>query len=166
MIARILLFCSSYVPLFVIFAVRFPRTAVVWWVVTGVFTVCAVILFLLVATRHEPQIYPIKAVDGDSAAAAYVAGYVLPFVTINEPTTRDFVAYTVFFLMLAVLYTRSSLLGVNPLVYLTPLRVYNVRTECGDTYVLFSRTAPKPGVSIHAAPAFRGLLVWKGNANV
>lgn len=101
MIARILLFCSSYTPLFVIFGIRFPRTAWIWWPVSALFAMFAVIILCTVLNRHEPQFYRVAALEDNSAAAAYVATYILPFVTITEPSTRDFVAYGVFFLVVA-----------------------------------------------------------------
>lgn len=159
MVARILLFCSSYVPLFVIFAIRFPDTAKIWWIVAGVFAACALLVLHLVRTKHEPQFYPVASIDDNAAAAAYMASYILPFVTISDPNGRDFAAYAVFFVVLAVVYTRSSLVGVNPLVYITRMRIYQIKTSKGESYVLFARTRPNSGDEICASRAFSGLLV-------
>lgn len=161
MVARILLFFSSYTPLFAIFAIRFPTTSKIWWLVTFGFALCGLALFLLVTRRHEPQFYPVESVDESPAAAAYVATYILPFVTINEPGARDLIAYGVFFAVIGILYTRSSLVGVNPLVYMTPYRIYQIKTPRGETHVLFSRTRPNPGQQVNAARAFAGLLIRK-----
>jgi hypothetical protein len=161
MVAKVLLFCSSYAPLFVIFAIRFPKTSIIWWGVAALFLAFGLVVWRLVVRTHEPQFYPIASVEDNAAAATYVASYILPFVTISDPSRRDLVAYAVFFVVLAVISTRSSMVGVNPLVYLTPMRIYQVKTPRGESFILFSRTEPAAGSQISASRAFSGLLVRK-----
>jgi hypothetical protein len=162
MIARTALFCSSYVPLFAIFAIRFPHTASLWWIISAICTAGGASIVLVARNRHEPQYYRVASVENDGATAAYIATYILPFVTISEPTSRDLFAYGIFFLVVLILNIRSSsLVGINPLVYLTPWRIYQLKTSGGQAFIIFSRERPKVGESIRAAPAFSGLLVRK-----
>lgn len=161
MVAKTMLFCSSYSPLFVIFAIRFPKTSLIWWITAALFLALGALILLLVVKTHEPQFYPIAIVEDNGAAATYVASYILPFVTISDPSFRDLLAYAVFFVVLAILNTRSSMVGVNPLVYLTPMRIYEIKTPRGERFVLFSRSRPEPGTNINASRAFSGLLVGK-----
>lgn len=56
---------------------------------------------------------------------------------------------------------RSPLVWVNPLVYLSPWRIYQLRTAEGNSVIVFARERPAAGESISAATAFSGLLVRK-----
>lgn len=162
MIARVILFGSSYVPLFAIFFIRFPNTGWIWAAAALLFTVLALLLFVVVFTRHEPQIYHVRSVqDTGAAVAGYVATYLLPFATVNEPTGRDLLGYGVFFLVVGVLYSRSSLLGVNPLVYLTPWQIYEVQTTAGRTLLVLARSKPTVGEPITASAAVASIVMRK-----
>lgn len=161
MLAKIALFFSSYVPLFVIFAIRFPSESVVWSLIAAASALCGIAIVLVARNRHEPQYYPVASVASDGATAGYIATYVLPFVTIAEPTGRDLAAYLVFFGVLLVLTVRGSMIGVNPLVYLTPWRIFQMTTKSGTSFIIISRERPEVGSEVRAAMAFTGLLVRK-----
>jgi hypothetical protein len=162
MIARIILFGSSYVPLFAIFAIRFQQTTWIWASIAVVFTILAAALFVVVFTRHQPQIYHVRSVqDSGAAVAGYVATYLLPFATVNEPSGRDLIGYGVFFLVVGALYTRSTLLGVNPLIYLTPWQIYEVQTTAGRSLLVLAKVRPSAGESITASTAVASIVVRK-----
>jgi hypothetical protein len=145
------LFLCSYAPLFAILAVRFRP----WWLVgvcggLALVGIAAGVLVLGRFRRVAAMGWPLVAVDDRGAeVAGYLASYLLPFLTVSEPSLRDLVAYALFLVVLAVIYVRSGLVRVNPTLYLLGWRLQEV--EIGDTgwtgYVL-SRRALRKGENV------------------
>lgn len=129
MTARIRLFLSSYVPLFVVSAIRFESTGlqVFLGIAAVVGTLSLASLIHVSANRVQPRVATATSVrDLGSEVAAYVATYLLPFVTVGQPSTRDLLAYAIVFVTLGVVFVNSDLVGVNPLLYLLGYRVFAV----------------------------------------
>lgn len=129
MTARIRLFLSSYVPLFVAGAIRFDHMAArVFLIVaaaTGVVALASLIRVSVVRVRGR-KATPTAVRDLGSEVAAYVATYLLPFVTVSEPSARDLAAYALVLVTLAIVFVNSDLVGVNPLLYVVGFRTYSV----------------------------------------
>lgn len=141
--AQILLFLSSYAPLFGVFALLdsfgkgWPTIACL--ILTGVGLVIPIAVFAGARHRLLPQ--PLKVAtaqvrDGD--ALAYVATYLVPFAAINISTARGRGALGLFVLLLAVLYVRNQLFYVNPLLSVAGYRLFQVGTPTGASAVLIS----------------------------
>lgn len=153
-VTRLPLFLSSYVPFFVIAAIRFDK-----WTVRGicvglaVLGVVALLIFwrrLSTASHHTTTVSNVREVGAE--AGGYLASYVLPFVTVSQPTTPDMIGYGVFLAVLAVVYVRSDLIQVNPMFMLLLFRVVRVKLAAngGDTY-LITRGVPRDGDDIDFA---------------
>jgi hypothetical protein len=131
MTVRLALFLSSYALLFLIGALRFDR--VLMRVVCAALFVMGVLLFVWVLRQRikiSPAPYEVDSVsDEGGAVAGYLATYLLPFVTVQEPDRYDLAAYLVFLAMLAVVHMRTNLIQVNPLLYLMGYRVLRVHTK-------------------------------------
>ena len=163
-VTRLPLFLSSYIPLFAIAALRFDS-----WLVRGicaglaVLGVVAVIVFwrrLSTTSHHTTKISNVREVGAE--AGGYLASYVLPFLTISQPTARDMIGYGVFLAVLAVVYVRSDLIQVNPVFMLLLFRVVKVKLATGaDTY-LITRGVPRDGDDIIFA-RYSGIQVRVGN---
>ena len=153
LIIRVRLFISSYAILFAILAIRFEEPWLVW-ACAGIcaFGLLTLLLFLRGAKRIVPDPIQIEHVsDRGAEVAGYVATYLLPFVTVTEPTIRDLVAYGLFFLVVGVLYVRSDMLQINPLLYLLRYRITAIRsTDEWDGY-LISRQQPRVGARVLAS---------------
>jgi hypothetical protein len=65
------------------------------------------------------------AITGDAGAevSGYLAAYLLPFLTVAEPSPIDLVTYGIFVLVAGLIYVRSGLMQINPTVYLLNRRV-------------------------------------------
>jgi hypothetical protein len=153
MITRLLLFVSSYVPLFAISAVRFPGPGLrATMIVVAAAGVIGLWVVLAGRTRNlAPDPYVLSAVSDEGAGvAAYLSGYVLPLVVVADPTGADLVGYGIFLVLLAVLYTRTALAQVNPLLYVVGYRVFGVRTTSGLHGFLLSRAEPSVGDTVRA----------------
>ena len=141
--AQILLFLSSYAPLFGVFALldSFGKgwPTIVCLILTGLGVVIPIIVSVI--TRHRLLPQPLRVAtaqirDGD--ALAYVATYLVPFAAINISTGRERGALGLFVLLLAVLYVRNELFYVNPLLSVAGYRLFQVVTPTGASVVLIS----------------------------
>ncbi len=157
MAARVLkfrLFLGSYSLLFALFAIRFTDDRLV--------TACAAIAiggFLdnwritRLVREKEADTYEVNALrDKGGEVAGYLATYLLPFVTVSTPTARDMLAYLIFLAVTCIVYVRSEMVQINPVLYLLNRRVFAIKTT-GDVWVhLIAKTPPEVGASVDAVP--------------
>lgn len=155
------LFLSSYSPLFAILALRFQRPPLV----LGCWTLAALGLgaaaWVLAAERSKaPGSFEIdKIEDQGPQVVAYLASYLLPFVTLAEPSNQDAVGYTLFLLVLALVYVQSDMLQINPTLYVFRRRVVKITTRKGWQAYLVTHRVPLPNETILATTLASGVLV-------
>lgn len=111
-------FISSYAPLWAMLALRFDP----WWLRVALAVLCvlglAVVAIKLRPRDERPTDTPLTIVgDAGSEVSGYLAAYLLPFLTVADPDPRDLAAYALFVLVAGVIYTRSSLVHINPTMY-------------------------------------------------
>lgn len=141
--AQLALFLSSYAPLLAVFALldTFGRgwPTIVCWVFAAIGSV--VPWLLLAATRKvHPQAVKVgnaRSRTGD--VLAYVATYLVPFAAMSASTAREREALGLFVLLVAVLYVRSEMFFVNPLLALFGFRLFDVETPSGTPVVVVCR---------------------------
>lgn len=164
MLVRPLLFLSSYAPLFALLMIRFNKPA--WLSYTcgalAVAGVAAYWLLLHLDNRKSRGPYRILSVkDGGSQATGYLASYILPLVALDEPTTRDIVAYSGFLLIAAVLYMKTSLILVNPLLYLFGWKIHEIEDTQGFRGYLVSTARVLPGEVVLATRFGEDVLIHR-----
>ncbi|MGW4829873.1 hypothetical protein ACWEOG_19985 [Amycolatopsis japonica] len=152
MLAKPLLFLSSFSPLFTLLAFRFDRA---WLVIScaalALMGGLAAYLILHIDSRSTPGVHKIVSVrDAGSEAAAYLGAYLLPFVTVSTPTVRDALAYLGFMLVAASVYIRSSVVQINPLLYILGYRVLAVEDSNAMQAYLIIRRRITPGDTVWA----------------
>lgn len=152
MLGKPLLFLSSYAPLFALLAIRFEQE---WlWISCVVLAALGVVslwLLLHLDARSSPGPHVLAtASDAGGEAASYLATYLLPFLTVSTPTPRDVAAYVGFLAIAAVIFLRSSIAQVNPLLYLFGYRVLAITDSRGLQAFLITRQAVQPGVPVLA----------------
>jgi hypothetical protein len=131
MLGKPLLFFSSYAPLFGLLAIRFqvPWLSITCTALAGL-GVGALLLLLRLDARSAPGPHILaSARDAGPEAASYLASYLLPFLTVSTPTVRDVLAYTGFLVVAASIHLRSSVVQVNPLLYLLGYRVLAITDD-------------------------------------
>lgn len=146
-ILRVELFAISYVPLFLILAIRtLPSkekivrdlqhhdlcalatpTAFLTLSVFG-------LVVMAVIVRHSRRIsgttLTLKSIsDRGSEAAAYLATYILPFVMFDEDSWQVWAAFSVYLAVLAVVTVNSDLILTNPTLYLIRRRIAEATFE-------------------------------------
>lgn len=156
MLGRWLLFLSSYGPLLALTAVRLDsgayRTFLFWLAAAGG---AALVAALAASRRIAPRDRIVTSVsDRGGDVAGYLATYLLPFLTVSDPATRDVIAYAGFIFLVGVVYTRSALLSVNPLLYVLGYRLVFVGTQSGQANLLICRSVPSAGDRILVRPLF------------
>jgi hypothetical protein len=111
-VIKLRLLLSSYVPLFVLLAIRFDSAALR---VSCLVIALAGALFArsLIRAQDNEQPYPMRLTsvrDEGVQVAAYLMTYLLPFLMVSEPGVRDVVAYGAFLVMIGVVLAQTNYL--------------------------------------------------------
>lgn len=141
-LAKPLLFFSSYAPLFAILALRFePRWLVITCVLLALAGVAALLSLLLAQRSVGVGSHVIVTIqDAGGEAAAYLGAYLLPFLTISEPSLRDLAAYGLFLAVAAVIYIHTPIVQINPLLYVIGYRVLRAKDSNDAAFYLVCRS--------------------------
>lgn len=143
-VGRTILFVSSYAPLLLLFSVLESFGA--GWpsklcLLVGAISIVALgVLLVLLRATSSPESDDFKgARSRDADVMAYVVSYVVPFAAATDDTdeaTR--IALAVFAGLVAVLYIRSSVYYVHPLLLLFGIHVYEA-TRQGVPVIILTR---------------------------
>jgi hypothetical protein len=164
-LVQLVLFWSSYSPLFLLFAIRFTsnglRGVMAALCLGGVMSLVTVVRGRVRRLKSHP--YELASVSGEGAAVSvYLIPYLLPFVAVPEPTTKDLVAYAIFLAVLAVIQVRTTVAQVNPLLYFCGLQVLAVQTTSGMRAHLICERVPSVGDRVHAVSLSETVLKATG----
>jgi hypothetical protein len=114
------LFLSSYLPLFFLIGIRSISESNLVAAFCGLLVAAGALgtwLFLSTAKRKPQGRYRLLEVEKrDGDVAGYAATYLLPFVTVFGGGWRDLLSLAAFIGFLGVIYVRSRLIYVNPLL--------------------------------------------------
>jgi hypothetical protein len=163
---RILLFLSSYAPLFVILGIRnsfgYQVISIALYVVAGI-SILALLGYLAVVRRLAPHsIVASQSSAKDGEAMSYVVTYLLPFLGLDSTSRADQISLGVFLLVLAVLYISSNLIHMNPTLSFLGFRILEVDTEGGKRSILLTRRSYiRPGTSIEVVSLDDSILLEK-----
>lgn len=144
---RILLFLSSYAPLFWILAYRNRHDTATWIVLAATGVLAALGLLAVMLSYRGAKGVPITIAHckpRDAEVLSYVASYLIPFFAIDLSKIDDRVTLVAFLFVLGVVYVNSSLLLVNPLLSLARYRAWDIEDNSGHEYLLVTRKIPKP----------------------
>ena len=153
MLAKPLMFLSAYAPLFALLAVRFEPLPLMF-TCAGLAVLGLISLFVLfrLDSRAQPGPHELASVkDAGAEVGAYLGAYLLPFVTVASPNFRDEIAYILFFFVAAAVYMRSSVVQINPLLYLLGFQVLAIVDTNGLRAYLITRKSRKVGERILAS---------------
>ena len=130
-LVKVRLFASSYAPLFAIAAIRLEgtrlRLTLLLVAIASAYSAVRLVRVSAGITKRSIKIVEVR--DQGAEVAAYVGTYLLPFLMVPQPTGRDLVAYACFVAVVGVVYVRSSLIAINPLLYILNYRLYSAVTE-------------------------------------
>ncbi len=124
------LFLSSYLPLFALVGIRSVGKSNTIAAACALLAVAAVVgtaVFLCAAyQRNTIDIYLTAVERRDPDVAAYLATYLLPFMTVFTGRWQDVVSLAGFILVLGIVYVRSRLIYINPTLALLGYHVTRV----------------------------------------
>lgn len=134
---RVLLFFSSYFPLFLIIGILTFSKSWIASVVIFFLDVCFLLALWLYlrSCRRKHQRSFIRVVDyrqRDSEAMGYIASYIVPFASFSLDVIPQVLALGVFIAVLLVLYVNSNMIYVNPMLNLSGYHLYEIEVEHGD----------------------------------
>lgn len=142
LLARILLFFSSYAPLSVMLVLLLWNKAPIVAAVSGglaLLSVAGMLICLQVVNRIAGV--STKILDCHSrgdAAMSYIVTYIIPFLAVAFSDWQQAAALGVFFVILGFLYVNSDMIHINPTLNLFGYRLYEVTLADGSTYSLIA----------------------------
>jgi len=77
-----------------------------------------------------------RVVSRDAEVMAYIVTYLIPFLGISVSDLVDAVSLSIMLGLIAVLYVRSNLIYINPILSLWGYRLFEVETENGKISAL------------------------------
>lgn len=144
LLTKIILFLSSYLPLWLIFAIQLhakgnTTSAIVLAILSALFFL-ALVGYLKLAERLNPL--PIKVARlnrQDGEAMSYIVTYLLPFIAMPSSKSSDLISLAIFIGVLAVLYVNSEMIHINPVLNLMRHHIYEVEKPDGHTCTVISK---------------------------
>jgi hypothetical protein len=151
---RLILFLSSYSPLFLIIAMRGwdkSRYLAIGVAVVAVLSVVVLFIFLGIAQKLAADKISVGSVasrDGD--AMSYIVTYFLPFLAVKLNDVVDAGSLGIVLLVIAVLYVNSNMIYTNPVLNIAGYHIFEVHDADGKTTALVcKRTYIRTGSEIN-----------------
>jgi hypothetical protein len=160
---RIAMFLSSYSPLFALLAFTNRHVRGAWEILAAVSVASLLglgVVMIVIRSERGPLLTVAHAKPQDGDVMAYIATYLIPFLSIDLGKTEDIVVLSGFLLVLMVVYVNSSMLFVNPVLSLARYHSFEIEDPDGHVYALFTRrTDVEPGTHLRPAQISRYLRV-------
>lgn len=140
---RIILFFSSYAPLFLIIAMRGWRDSpyfALTLIAVSVVSILVLFVFLRISGKLSPDRIKVDSVasrDGDSMS--YIVTYLLPFLAVKLNDATDVGSLGIVLLVIAVLYVNSNMIYTNPVLNIAGYHIFEIHDADGKTSALISR---------------------------
>lgn len=142
-LARLLLFLSSYFPLSLIFFLIFVEKDL--WIAISILTVGVIgliglSLYMQKADMFGPMQIKITSIQRrDGEAMSYIVTYVIPFLSVPFSGWRQGIALSIFFVVLGILYVNSNMIHINPMLNLAGYHIYEIALEDGSIHSLITK---------------------------
>lgn len=168
------MFVSSMAPLLLVFALldTFGNDVVSWACVAVAVVAVASHAALLMALHrgrlgsatHERRYQLSDADERGGDVMAYVATYLIPFAGFSVGDLRSFAALGLFLAVLGVLYVRSGLFAINPVLAMAGYHLYRAELNLASgqsrtTNLLIRADVPSGPVTVQAHQLGSDLLV-------
>ena len=142
---RLLLFLSSYAPLFLIIAIRgwekSPHLAL-GVAIVAVLSVVLLFVFLRIARKlAADRIIVNSVVSRDGDAMSYIVTYLLPFLAVKLNDVMDAGSLSIVLLVIAVLYVNSNMIYTNPVLNIAGYHIFEIHDADGKTTALICKRA-------------------------
>jgi hypothetical protein len=141
-LVRILLFLSSYSPLFLILAIQNFSDQVAWSTVLlalSAVSVAALRIYINKARTLEP--HPVTAATAQAVgteAMGYIVTYIIPFLGLSLGSSKDIASLLILLAMLGVIYVDSNLIYVNPILNIFGYHLFQISNPDGKPSALIT----------------------------
>lgn len=163
--ARIILFLSSYIPLWVIFGVVTVREQI--WLGLSFFALATLsflgtLFFLGRVQRMAAILLPIGIIRRkDSDTMSYIASYVIPFASTALDKPEQVTAIIIFLVVLCIVYVNSGMIHINPVLSMLGYSPFEVEDERGNSIFVLSRRSLRRGNEVCGIEVADGIFVEK-----
>lgn len=150
---RLVLFLSSYTPLYLMLAVQFVlsphyasfKPAPLTLVALALISTLGILYFIRWTSTTSPRRITIVRVQrNDAEVMAYLVSYVLPLASIDlsKPPREligPLVSLGIFFVFLLMVFLRTNMIHINPVLNLLGYYIYEFEATDGTLNTLISR---------------------------
>lgn len=164
---RCMLFLCSYFPLFaILFVLLGDENPILAWIFLGVGLLgpsVSYVYFKKVVFKRSPTRGDITGRHARGGEImAYIASYIVPFVSFSLGSLRQIIALIIFIFILGIIYIFSEdMLRVNPMFNLLGYRLYEVTVEQGkDSFALITRRRINSGDRVYLMKVDNGIF-WE-----
>jgi hypothetical protein len=130
---RILLFLSSYFPLFLIFAIQNYKlyyTASLLLALIGLISILCLLWQFRTVQEFGPVTLRVDRVNSrDSDLMSYIVTYIVPFMAIRFDSFETLLSLVILFFMIAVIYVNSNMIFVNPMLSLFGYHIFEIESD-------------------------------------
>lgn len=142
---RVILFLSSYAPLFLIIAMRGwndSRYLAAGIAVVAVLSVVVLFVFLRsVQKLASDKITVDSVVSRDGDAMSYIVTYLLPFLGVKLNDVTDAASLGIVLVVIAILYVNSNMIYTNPVLNIAGYHIFEIQDADGKTTALICKRA-------------------------
>lgn len=165
---RLILFLSSYAPMFFIFALRNPFQnwiAQLSFFVLGIISILVLILILKTCQSLAPEIVEVAEIEfKGSESMSYVVTYIIPFLGVDFSSAENYLSLLIMFFTLAILYMNSNLIYTNPLINILGYQIYRIQDIDGRNIMLLTKEPSiKAKAKLSVIQIDGNIYVWEGN---
>jgi hypothetical protein len=162
-LSRWLLFFASYSPLGFILAVLFIGRRLLFpaVIVATLLALAGFAVYWQLVQRIEPA--PLKVISmkrRDDAVLTYIVTYLFPFFSASYGGPRQVVATAMMVVLIGILYTRTDMIFVNPVLNVMRYDLVQVEGPSG-VYMLITKSEPKVNETIQVIQVGRRMFVRK-----
>ena len=140
---RVVLFLSSYTPLFLIMAVKYApahRYFALSMILLAVISIVLLLFYLKQSASLAVDHVVVEKISGkDTEAMSYIVTYLIPFLDIKLDEISSAVSLLLLFLVVGILYVHSNLIYINPTLNLLRYHLFEIEIEGGMSSALLSR---------------------------
>ncbi|MFC4172477.1 hypothetical protein ACFOYU_10435 [Microvirga sp. GCM10011540] len=164
-LTRIILFLSSYIPLWVIFAIMTLRERPylgAFFIVLAVASLLGTLLYMRLVQQLQGigmQIGIIRRKDSDTMS--YIASYVIPFAATAFSDVEQVASLAIFLGVLCVVYVNTGMIHINPVLSILGYNLYEIEDQNGNSYFLMSKRRLRRGDDVTAIDVAESIFVEK-----
>jgi hypothetical protein len=140
---KVILFLSSYTPLFLIMAIKFGVAHHYFgaaMILLSIGSVGLLVFYLRVAATLGVDRIVVEKIRGkDTEAMSYIVTYLIPFLDIKIDEPSNVISLTILFFVVGLIYVHSNLIYINPTLNILKYHLFEVECQNGKTMALLSK---------------------------